>query len=193
MKREDLLRNISETAYNVGYGAKKHFATFDIIAKLPGIIAFSSTAVGVFSLLVEYPSKKFLSAAFIVFGMAGLRIGMWDHKKTEYAEAGEALTAVFNKLKALHFQVKAAKDEDLPKFEEALADLQGEYSRLGRSNQILFSDWYAHYKFFWQQQIQWIEEYRKFGFWRDKVPLSLSAAVLFIIVVSIVSIVIKLR
>ena len=177
MKKEDLLRNIAETAYNVGYGAKKHFATYDITAKMPGFIAFSSTAVGVFSLLVEYTSKKYLSAAFIVFGVVGLRISMWDHKKTEYAEAGEALTAVFNRLKSLHFQVKAAPDADLPKFEKELASIRNEYSKLGRSDQILFSDWYAHYKFFWQQQIEWIEENRPFSFWRDKLPLSFSAVV----------------
>lgn len=177
MTREDLLRNIAETAYNVGYGAKKHFATYDIVAKLPGLIAFLSTAVGIFSLLVECPSKKYLSAAFIVFGMAGLRTAMWDHKKREYAEGGEALTKLFNRLKALNFQVKSAKDADLPELERELASMQTEYSELGRSDQILFSDWYAHYKFFWQQQTEWIEEVRPFSFWRDKVPLSFSAFV----------------
>ena len=41
------------------------------------------------------------------------------------------------------------------------------------SKQILFSDWYAHYKFFWQHQIEWVDEQKKFDFFRDKVPLSL--------------------
>lgn len=193
MKKEDLLRDIAETAYNVGYGAKKHFATYDITAKMPGFIAFSSTAVGVFSLLVEYTSKKYLSAAFIVFGMVGLRITMWDHKKMEYAEAGEALTAVFNRLKALYFQVKAAEDADLTKFEKELSTIRNEYSRLGRSDQILFSDWYAHYKFFWQQQIGWIEESRPFSFWRDKLPLSFSAVVVLAVLGAIVTFALNYR
>jgi hypothetical protein len=193
MTREDLLRNIAETAYNVGYGAKKHFATYDIIAKLPGLIAYSSTAVGVFSLLVEYTSKKYLSAAFIVLGVAGLRITMWDHKKSEYAESGEALTGLFNRLKTLYFQVKSATEAELPVFEKELTLMQGEYSKLGRSDQILFSDWYAHYKFFWQQQIDWIEETRPFNFWLDKLPLSFSALVVLIVLGAIAALVSKLR
>jgi hypothetical protein len=32
----------------------------------------------------------------------------------------------------------------------------------------------THYKFFWQHQIEWIDEQKQFTFWRDKVPLSLS-------------------
>ena len=40
MRQEDLLNQIAETAYNVGFGAKKHFATYDMIEKLPGIINF---------------------------------------------------------------------------------------------------------------------------------------------------------
>ena len=38
--------------------------------------------------------------------------------------------------------------------------------------QILFSDWYAHYKFFWQYQIDWVDEQKKFKLFRDKLPLS---------------------
>ena len=39
MKKE-LLQQIARTAYNVGFGAKKHFATYDMVEKLPGIIEF---------------------------------------------------------------------------------------------------------------------------------------------------------
>ena len=44
--------------------------------------------------------------------------------------------------------------------------------------QILFSDWFAHYKFFWQHQIGWIDEQLNFKFFRDKVPLTLSMSIL---------------
>lgn len=177
MKKEDLLVMIAEAGYNVGYGAKKHFATFDITAKVPGLIAWTSTAVGVFSLLFDFSSKKILSAAFIVLGLMGLRIGMWDHKKKEYAEKGERLTMLFNRLKKLYYQVKDAEEVDLPKHQKELTTIQNEYSEVGASDQMILSDWYAHYKFFWQQQIGWIEESRKFTLLRDKIPLSFSVAV----------------
>jgi hypothetical protein len=47
--------------------------------------------------------------------------------------------------------------------------------------QILFSDWYAHYKFFWQHQIGWIEEQKQFRLWRDKIPLSFTFAIFIIL------------
>ena len=191
MNKEDLLRNIAETAYNVGFGAKKHFATFDITSKLPGTIAFASSAVGIFSLLFESTSKKYLSAAFIVFGFVGLRISTWDHKKMDYAEAGEKLTAIFNRLKALYFNVKAAETADLSVYENELSAIWDANTKPGRSDQILFSDWYAHYKFFWQQQIEWIEESRPFSFWRDKLPLSFSAFLMLAVVGSILTFVLS--
>ena len=34
MTKEVLLKRIAESAYNVGFGAKKHFATYDITLEL---------------------------------------------------------------------------------------------------------------------------------------------------------------
>ena len=39
MDRDGLLRSIAETGYNVGFGAKKNFATHDIVQKAPGLIS----------------------------------------------------------------------------------------------------------------------------------------------------------
>lgn len=32
--------------------------------------------------------------------------------------------------------------------------------------------WYAHYKFFYQMQHDWIDEQLKFSLWKDKLPRS---------------------
>jgi len=56
----------------------------------------------------------------------------------------------------------------------SLDAIQQEFFSAGETKQILFADWYAHYKFFWQHQIEWIDEQKHFRFWRDKVPLSFS-------------------
>ena len=37
MDKNDLLKQIAEASYNIGYGAKKHFATYDIVEKVPNI------------------------------------------------------------------------------------------------------------------------------------------------------------
>lgn len=47
-----------------------------------------------------------------------------------------------------------------------------EFNGTGITHQMMFSDWYAHYKFFVQLETDWIEEQRPFKF-RDKVPLAL--------------------
>ena len=49
MKRDDLLKCIADTGYNVGFGAKKHFATYDLVEKSPGWISFLSIAFGIYS------------------------------------------------------------------------------------------------------------------------------------------------
>lgn len=189
MTKPDLLKHIAETGYNVGYGAKKHFATYDLAAKAPGFISFLTFAVGLCFLLIDFTAKKYFSVACIILGMVGIRISMWDHKKEDIANAGRKLTELFNKVKALYYQVKGSELDDLSSFEKQLAALQKEYNAMCLSNQMLFSDWYAHYKFFWQQQIGWIDEQLNFRLFRDKLPLSFTAAVALLFAGGIVALV----
>src|SRR6267378_1259803 len=98
----DLLKEIAETGYNVGFGAKKHFATYDITAKIPGLIGFISITVGIFALFIDALTAKSLSATLIVLGMMGICIGVYDRRKDRYAKVGSALTELFNRLKSLY-------------------------------------------------------------------------------------------
>lgn len=172
MNRTDLLRCIAEAAYNIGFGAKKHFATYDITDKVPAVIGFASTAIGIYSLFVDVLAKNWVSATFIVLGILGLSIAFYDHKKERYAEAGAKLTEIFSRLKRLYFETKSAADTDLTRLQSQLEALENEAAAHSISDQILFSGWFAHYKFFWEQQIEWIDEQKRFRFWRDKLPLS---------------------
>lgn len=174
MEKLDLLKAIAEKAYDVGFGAKKHFATYDIIEKAPGLISFSSMAFGIFALAIKDLSTEIMSATFIVLGVVGIYISLHDHKKVAYEEAGVALTRLYNELKALYLKVKSLDDaSDISPFQEDLAAIEDRYYPVGITKQVLFSNWYAHYKFFWEHQIGWVNEQLKFGFFRDKVPLSL--------------------
>lgn len=185
MEKNDLLKHIAETGYNVGLGAKKHFATYDIVDKAPGFIGFSSTVVGVFGLYIDVLSGKCLSATFVILGISGLYISFYDAKKTEYASVATQLTQIFNELKRLYFRTKSAPPGELESIETDLCDLEDRYYQASISKQILFSDWYSHYKFFWQHQIDWIDEQKKFRFFRDKVPLSFSFSLLILIMLSV--------
>lgn len=178
MNKEDLLKQIADAAYNVGFGAKKHFATYDLVEKAPGIIAFSSMGIGIFGLVIEILSTKFLSATFLVIGIAGFYIERYNPDKDNYAEKGTVLTKLFNELKTLYYKVKASNSEDSISDQEELNAILDRYYENCLHKQILLSDWYAHYKFFWQHQIDWIDEQKHFKFWRDKIPLSLTIILL---------------
>lgn len=186
MKRDDLLKCIADTGYNVGFGAKKHFATYDLVEKSPGWISFLSIAFGIYSLAFKELSTSFLSASFTILGVVSLYVSMYDAKKSEYEKAGIKLTKIYNQLRVLYYSAKGKNDsDDLTQLINKYRQLESQYCSVGLSKQILFSDWYAHYKFFWQHQIEWVDEQKKFRFFRDKVPLSFYVFLVVVIVMTI--------
>jgi hypothetical protein len=183
MKKSDLLKSIAEKGYDVGFGAKKHFATYDIIDKAPGLISFSSMAFGILALAFKGLSTELISAIFIILGVVGLYISLYDHNKSSYEQAGIALTKLYNELKALYLKAKNIDEEsDFSELEKKLADIENRFYSECISKQILFSNWYAHYKFYWELQIEWVNEQLKFSFFRDKIPLSLWLIILVIVI-----------
>ena len=173
MQREELIKCIAETGYNVGFGAKKHFATYDIVEKMPGFISFVAIAMGVYGLVWETLAGKVFAATLAVTGVMGVYILMYDARKSEYERVGVELTKILNRLRSLIGTAKTCPDADLPTCEAELRAIQAEYPGLAISKQILFSGWWAHYKFFWEAQVGWIDEQLHFGLFRDKVPLTL--------------------
>lgn len=172
MKKDDLLVRIADAGYNVGFGAKKHFATYDIVENAPRWIGFISLAVGVFSLFIDVLATKHISAILIVLGISCLLINLYDDSKLDYEKKGKLLTQLFNELKSLYLSVKATDKKDYSEEIDKLSTIESTYYSNCISKQIFLSDWYAHYKFFWQHQIHWIDEQKHFRFWRDKMPLS---------------------
>jgi hypothetical protein len=186
MTKNNLLRLIAETGYNVGFGAKTNFATLDIIEKLPGLISFVSLAVAVYSLFIPALTHNQVTALLVLIGIASLYLALYNKDRERYDEEGKRLTALFNELKNLYFEVKSEPDGEVRgELVAALRGLADRASGAAVSKQVLCSDWYAHYKFFWQMQIGWLDEQLRFRFWRDKVPLTLVAVVLGLAVVVI--------
>jgi hypothetical protein len=181
MTKDELLKCIAETGYNVGFGAKKHFSTYDLVEKTPGLISFFSMAFGIYALVFDGLSTKFLSASFIVLGIIGLYISLYDNMKSEYESSGKKLTKIYNDLTKLYRRAKNSNEDDIESLVSQLSELEDDYYSSCQSKQILFSDWYAHYKFFWQHQIDWVNEQKKFRLLRDKIPLTFSLTVLVVL------------
>ena len=178
MTKEELLKSIAEVGYNIGFGAKKHFATYDLVDKIPGLISLISMIFGIYALVFDELSTKFLSASFLILGIIGLYISFYDSKKLEYEKNAKILNKLYNDLSKLYRRAKSSDPEDFDKIISELQKIEEIYDSSSISKQILFSDWYAHYKFFWQHQIDWINEQKKFRFIRDKVPLSFWAIII---------------
>lgn len=172
MKKDQLLKSIAETGYNVGFGGRKHWATYDIVDKIPGFIGFLSAAFGIFALVYDKLASKYVSAAIIVFGLIAVYITFYEPSKALYAETANKLTVLYNRLRDLYRSVQSHAGDDVKHFADQLHEIEREYYAITMNKQILFSDWYAHYKFFWQYQIDWVDEQKKFKFFRDKLPLS---------------------
>jgi hypothetical protein len=173
MDKAGLLRTIAETGYNVGFGAKKTFATFDIVEKGPGWIGFISLAVGVYALYVDALAAKFPSATLVVAGIGALYISFY--RSGEYEKAGNEQIRLFHRLRDLYRAVESGADVTASRAK--LAQIEGEFYAVTISKQIFLSDWYAHYKFFAQSQIGWMDEQLHFQWWKDKIPLSAKVAI----------------
>lgn len=188
MKKNDLLRLIAENAYNVGFGAKLHFATFDIVEKAPGWINVVGFVIGVFALIVPALAVSWISATLVVASALTLYVTFYNSDKEKYAEAGVKLTRAYHEIHHLYLEVKAQPDDaDVGSYGKRLKDIVDTASGVSISKQIFLAHEYAHIKFFWQNQIGWVNEQLNFKFCRDKVPFSVwvLAVVMLIAIVAI--------
>lgn len=178
MNREQLLKEIATTGYNVLYSAKKHFATYDIVEKVPGWLTIATLAVGIFGLIVPALTNNLLSAAILVIGIASIYFGQFQDGRARYAEAGGKLVSNFNVLRSIYYDAKSrAPSDSMDDLEVRYREALKEAEHVWLHKHIFISDWYAHYKIFWQAQIDWLDEQLHFRFWRDKVPLTLTLTV----------------
>jgi hypothetical protein len=175
MKRDLLLLEIAQTAYNIGYGAKKNLATYDILEKAPGWIVVATLGVGIFALFNPTLENKYIAAAVLLVGIGSLYFNFYQSKKAAYADVGSRLTSLFTSLRSIYYEVKSEEREQWPDSDELVKryrQILDDSQEIGIARQIFLSDWYAHYKFFWQAQTDWINEQLHFRFWRDRIPLT---------------------
>lgn len=173
MDKDIFLKSVAEHGYNVYFGAKKHFATYDIVEKVPGWIAFITLCIGIWQIYApSFSYSKEVSLIIIFASIAALLINQYATKKDEYKDNGNQLIEIHNELKSLYYQVQSSNTSIVNQtHQDTLQDLLNRYYTLCLPKQIFLSDWYAHYKFFCQSQYEWIDEQKKFK-WTDKVPFS---------------------
>lgn len=189
MERELFLKQLAENGYNVIYGAKKHFSTYDTVVKMPGRIAFVTLTIGIWQ--IYKPSFLYnteMSLLLIIASIIALSISQYNSEKERYREIGNRLIKIHNELRKLYYQVKSSdktyfNDESIESVR--MNELLEEFYEISISKQIFLSDWIAHYKLFFQSQYEWIDEQKNFN-WKDKIPLSFRIVVIVIIAFAII-------
>lgn len=184
MDKTTLLKELAENGYNIGFGAKKNFATYDIVNKLPGIISLIGLLIGVGQL--AYPSYKYstgISTLLIMASIVALNMSSYTPQKERYQDAGIEMTTLFNQLRILYFKVQNSPNTVFTTEVTEMENIKTRFYEISISQQIFGADWYAHYKFFSQQQIDWVNEQKDFKFFKDKLPNSFLLFIFFSICV----------
>lgn len=184
MDKDRLLKAIAEKGYDVVFGVKKTFATYDIASKGPGWIGFMSSAVGVLALIFDPLSAKFPSAILVIAGIAGLYLSFY--RTEEYEEAANAQLVLYNRLKSLYRSVQSGMDLGAARAEYDA--IESAYYSVTVGKQVFLSGWYAHYKLFAESQYDWMDEQIHFT-WKDKWPVSVRISAIFLFIAAIVGLV----
>jgi hypothetical protein len=185
MTKEMLLKSLATNGYNVGFGAKKNFASYDIIIKLPSWISFLVLAIGIIQL--GYPiigNCKWLSTILILVSVAALYVNVFNSTVENFEKEGIRLTKIFNQLRNLYLQVESETKTNFTIEVTEMNSIMVDFYSNVISKQVFLSQWFAHFKFFYEMQIDWIDEQLKFKFFKDKVPNSFKI-ILFIFSVSL--------
>src|SRR5699024_414212 len=117
MKKETLLRNIAESGYNVGFGAKKHFMTYDLYRIFPRFISCATICIGIIQLTnlykvyVQSDIGDLFSALLIIIGIIGLVLGFHGDNKDIYEVTGKKLLSLFNELRSMYNEAKESNDQ----------------------------------------------------------------------------------
>lgn len=189
MNKNDFLKTLAQKGYDIGFGAKKNFSSYDIINKLPSWVGFTSLAIGIIQIAYEnIPFDKELSILLIFVGIAIMYIDVFKDKADDYNNEGIRLTRIFNLTRDLYFLAKSDNSFNYQNYEVRYQNLLNDFYSNTISKQVFMSQWFAHYKLFYEMQVEWIEEELKLKFFKDKVPNSLKTTFLTIFIIILICI-----
>jgi len=181
MSEQTVNKQIAREYYNVIYGAKLNFASFDTCEKLPSFISFLSLAIGILALSFESFDSKILASFLLIAGVVGLILKPREMQKEKYLDAGIKLTAISKKLELLHSQSSSPEEERRLQ----LGTLQDEHHTILQPTPIFLTSWFAHYKLFSEHNNKWF--CTELGLtWKDKIPLTLRLATITLLIIVLV-------
>ena len=163
--KKDLLKKIAAKGYTIS------FATYDIVKKTPGRIAFLTIVAGILGLGWAELTARWVSVAVLIFGVANIYIRKFTTDIDSYKIRGVSNTDQWNKLNNLYLKVKVMDENaDFSQVLNEYEAIEKEFNDGSEPDQIIFSNWYAHFKLFCEKDVSWMDEQLHFRLWRDKIP-----------------------
>lgn len=171
-----MLHYIALTAYNVGFGGKKHFVTYDVLRIVPKAVSLLTMIIGVFQLLDQYKTvstdnQQLISVILLSIGLIAFVVDLSSDPKEEYNVAGKKLLVLFNELRRIYLEVDSLSDSsDFSTYIARIDAITQEVSHISISKQVVMGNWLTHIGFFYVMQSKWVS--KELGHtWRDKLPI----------------------
>ncbi len=169
--REALKKRSAQLGYSLGYGTKRHFATYDIVEKTPAFFGVLSFAIGITFLIYKNDSlATFIGASSSVVGFALLYLNEYLNEKDKYITTGKQLNILYSKAYSIYEKSKTCQDNEIHNLESELDKINDEFQKISIHKQVFFSNEYAHFKLFGESQPDWFVNELGLSFWKDKIP-----------------------
>jgi len=191
MKKESLLNLIARKGYDVFYAANLNFATYDIVTKLPSIISFMTIAIGILGLVFDSFRVIGVSVSILILGILRLYVEKFSTNIDDYCQRGVSNTEMLNQLKDLYVKVKDSTQDSFGDEEQSFMSIEKSFNDTSNPKQILFANWFAHYKMFIEKDHSWMDEQIHFRFWRDKIPGSLKLLLFISLIICVILLVVN--
>src|SRR5690625_4391972 len=126
---------------------------------MTNVIALRTLITSIIQLGFDIPifTNKVLSLFLIFIGIIAIFINQYGNRKNEFIEIGVKINKIYQELRNLYFKVQgtdSVNKEKIEELEQVYNGLIHQFHDIGITQQIIFSDWYAHYKFFVQLEIE---------------------------------------
>ena len=116
-------------------------------------------------------TARWVSVAVLIFGVANIYIRKFTTDIDSYKIRGVSNTDQWNKLNNLYLKVKVMDENaDFSQVLNEYEAIEKEFNDGSEPDQIIFSNWYAHFKLFCEKDVSWMDEQLHFRLWRDKIP-----------------------
>ena len=195
MRCEQLLNSIAQSGYNIGFGAKKHFVTYDIYRVIPKLTSFAVLAIGILQLTSVYKRlctgdvSDVVSASLVIIGLLAFTVDITSKNSERFNEAGKILIGKFNRLRNMYNEASSLDDSDidrLDKLSQELEQIEQDSQAVAISEQAIGTHILTNTLFFGSMQVGWIENELHLGI-KDKFPFfHIEAFLIYAVVLAVI-------